>query len=110
MTRTVGASYAKELIYTGRRINGNEAYRIGLVNHVVEDNATGDAAFDRALKLAEEILPQVIRLIDSSALWQIFKRMKGPLAVRLAKMSIDLGAQVDLNTALLIEQQCYAQV
>lgn len=35
---------------------------MGVVNHAVEQNAEGTAAYDRALKLAEEILPQVIIL------------------------------------------------
>lgn len=48
---------AKELIFTGRIIQGSEAYEIGLVNQVVEQNKAGDGAYHRAIELAEEILP-----------------------------------------------------
>jgi methylglutaconyl-CoA hydratase len=44
---------------------------------------------------------------------KIFKNIfhqKGPIASRLAKIAIDEGAQVEMGSALLIEQQCYAQV
>ena len=49
----VGA--AKELLYTGRRINGQEAFRLGLVNHVVAQNDTKDAAFVKSMMLARAI-------------------------------------------------------
>lgn len=55
----VGPSLAKELIFTSRRLDGWQAKENGVVNHCVEQNANGDAAYQRALKLAEEILPQV---------------------------------------------------
>ena len=39
-----------------------QAHSIGLVNHVVEQNENGDAAYLRALELAKEIVPQVLLL------------------------------------------------
>ena len=36
-----------------------EAAEIGLVNDAVEQNAAGDAAYKRAIELAEEIIPNV---------------------------------------------------
>lgn len=65
---------------------------MGLVNQVVEQNKDGDAAYQKALELAEEILPN------------------GPVGVRMAKISISRGIQVDLATGLAIEEACYAQV
>uniref|UniRef100_A0A914ENK0 Enoyl-CoA hydratase n=1 Tax=Acrobeloides nanus TaxID=290746 RepID=A0A914ENK0_9BILA len=87
LTRAVGLSRAKELIFTGRMIAGEEAARIGLVSHAVEKDA-----FGKALEIGKEILKT------------------GPIAVRLAKIAVDQGAQMDINSALTVEQQCYAQV
>jgi methylglutaconyl-CoA hydratase len=90
--RLVGVAKAKELIFTGRMIQGEEAEKIGLVNKSVKQNETSDAAYQAALELAAEIRPQ------------------GPIALRMAKLAISKGNEVDLATALNIEQMCYAQV
>lgn len=52
----VGLGHAMELLITGRSINAQEAYRIGLANEVVAEGK----AYSRALELAREIaaLPQ----------------------------------------------------
>ena len=55
-------------------------------------NESGDAAYQAALDLAREIKPN------------------GPIALRMAKTAINYGSEVDLSTALAIEQMCYAQV
>jgi methylglutaconyl-CoA hydratase len=54
LTRAVGLSRAKELIFTGRMIAGEEAARIGLVSHAVEKDA-----FGKALEIGKEILKTV---------------------------------------------------
>jgi methylglutaconyl-CoA hydratase len=59
LTRVVGPSLAKELIFTGRIIDGIQAKEIGLVNHAVPQNDNNDAAFQRSVELAKEIAPQV---------------------------------------------------
>ncbi|MEQ2218917.1 Enoyl-CoA hydratase domain-containing protein 2, mitochondrial [Xenoophorus captivus] len=60
LPRMVGITLAKELIFTGgRRVGGQTALEMGLVNKAVEQNQTGDAAYKAALTLAREILPQV---------------------------------------------------
>ncbi|XP_028941607.1 enoyl-CoA hydratase domain-containing protein 2, mitochondrial isoform X3 [Antrostomus carolinensis] len=59
LPRCVGIGLAKELIFTGRQIDGQQAFSMGLVNHTVPQNNEGDAAYQRALTLAKEILPQV---------------------------------------------------
>lgn len=92
MARAIGPAKAKELIYTARMITGTEAYDLGLLNHVVEQNEAGDAAFQRSLALAQEILKSA------------------PVAVRMAKQAINRGLDVDLNTGLQFEEACYAQV
>ena len=65
---------------------------MGLVNHFVQQNPDGDAAYQRALEVAMEITPQ------------------GPVALRMAKQAINCGSEVDLATGLQFEQACYAQV
>ena len=57
LPRLVGPAKAKELIYTGRIFNGEDAMKIGLVNQVVPQNKDGDAAYQSALSIAREILP-----------------------------------------------------
>ena len=62
LPRAIGVPRAKELIFTSRVLDGQQAYQMGVVNHAVEQNAEGTAAYERALELAEEILPQVRHL------------------------------------------------
>ncbi|KAK0397837.1 hypothetical protein QR680_002295 [Steinernema hermaphroditum] len=88
LSRAVGVSLAKEMIFTGRIINGEEAHRIGLVSHVVSN----ETSFTKALEIAKEIIP------------------RGPIAVKLAKIAIDKGSEMDINNGLIVEQQCTAQV
>lgn len=92
LPRNISVSLAKELIYTGRILDGNEAERVGLVNHAVKQNDDGDAAYRKALDIAREIVPN------------------GPIAVRVAKEAINGGIEVDLQTALAFEENCYAKV
>ncbi|XP_073488979.1 methylglutaconyl-CoA hydratase, mitochondrial isoform X1 [Aquarana catesbeiana] len=92
LPRAVGVAMAKELIFSARVLDGNEAKVIGLVSHVVEQNDEGDAAYKRALALAREFITQ------------------GPIAMRMAKLAINQGIEVDLATGLAIEEACYAQV
>ncbi|XP_055371327.1 methylglutaconyl-CoA hydratase, mitochondrial [Condylostylus longicornis] len=92
LPRIVGPSIAKELIFTSRVMNGKEAKELGVVNHVVDQNGTKDAAFQKALQIADEIVPN------------------GPVGVRMAKKAIDKGLQIDLAVGYAIEEACYAQV
>ncbi|XP_064147107.1 methylglutaconyl-CoA hydratase, mitochondrial isoform X5 [Loxodonta africana] len=91
LPRTVGMSLAKELIFSARVLDGQEAKAIGLISHVLEQNKEGDAAYKKALDLAREFLPQ------------------GPVAMRVAKLAINQGMEVDLVTGLAIEEACYTQ-
>ncbi|XP_053893166.1 enoyl-CoA hydratase domain-containing protein 2, mitochondrial isoform X2 [Malaclemys terrapin pileata] len=91
LPRCIGIGLAKELIFTGRQINGQEALSIGLVNHTVPQNDEGDAAYQRALTLAKEILPQA------------------PIAVKMGKLAINRGIEVDIASGMAIEGMCYAQ-
>lgn len=92
LPRTVGFAVAKELIFTGRRVGGEQAVNLGLVNRSVPQNQTGDAAHREALSLAREILPQA------------------PIAVRMAKVAMNRGAEVDISSGMAIEGMCYARL
>ena len=92
MPRAVGIAKAKELIFTSAIFDGDEAARIGLANYSVPQNEAGDAAYVKALEIAEKILPN------------------GPVGVKMAKIAITRGMEVDLNSGLGIEEACYAQV
>ena len=59
----MGPAVAKELIFTSRALTGQQAREYGIVNHSVEQNEAGDAAYQRSIKLAEEILPNVGHLL-----------------------------------------------
>lgn len=73
MLLITGPVMAKELILTSRVLNGTEAKAVGLVNHVT---AEGETAEQKAMKLAEEMLPN------------------GPLALRLAKVAVNKAVEV----------------
>ena len=75
MPRLVGPSVAKELIFTGRIVDGLEAYSMGLVNAAVEQNEAGDAAYDKAVELAEHIIPNVRELLRIKQRSFILSRM-----------------------------------
>ncbi|VDI77800.1 methylglutaconyl-CoA hydratase [Mytilus galloprovincialis] len=92
LTRVVGPALAKELIYTARMFDGHEAAKLGVVNHSVDQNDAGDAAYQRAVELALEITPN------------------GPVALRMAKMAISKGSDVDLTSGMGFEECGYAQV
>ena len=92
LPRLIGVPLAKELIFTGRVIDGKIAQQIGLVNRAVDQNEKGDAAYHSAMELAKEIATN------------------GPVAVRMAKLAINFGSEVDLATGLAFEETCYAQV
>jgi enoyl-CoA hydratase len=77
LARLVGKGRAKELIFTGDMIDAQEAYRIGLANKV----ATAEELLAKARKMATKIAS------------------KGPVAVRLAKESVDNGLEMDLDRA-----------
>merc|ERR1719430_2653345 len=51
LPRVIGPARARELIYTARVLKGQEAADLGLVNHCVEQNSDGDAAYQRSLQL-----------------------------------------------------------
>lgn len=85
LTRLIGEMKAKELILTARKISAYEALHCGILTKVVSKNSL----MVTSEKLANEIL------------------QNAPLAVRQAKLAIQLGAEVDIITGLEIEAKAY---
>ncbi|MFI6566737.1 enoyl-CoA hydratase/isomerase family protein [Streptomyces sp. NPDC050534] len=86
LSRLVGPSKAKDLIFTGRMVKAAEALTLGLVDRVVPAEEVYTAAHEWAAKLAQ-----------------------GPaIALRAAKESIDTGLETDIETGLAVERNWFA--
>ncbi len=86
LTRLIGESKEKDLIFTGRFVKADEALAIGLVDRVVP----AASVYDEALAWASQFAGGAA------------------YALRAAKESIDRGSEVDLETGLEIERQQFA--
>jgi len=81
LPRLVGRGKACEFVFTGDMVDANEAHRIGLVNNVVPH----DKLMEESVALAKKILE------------------KGPVAIRLAKSSINKALETGLSAGLAYE-------
>jgi enoyl-CoA hydratase len=88
LSRLLGRARAKELIFTGDLIDAAKAKEIGLVMEVVP--------LPKLLGHARAALERISR--------------KGPLAVRLAKQTIDRGADLELADGLAIEREVFGDL
>jgi enoyl-CoA hydratase len=61
LPRLIGASRSHELMLTGRRVDAEEALRIGLVADVVPDGDLADRALEAAIQISE-LAPWGVRL------------------------------------------------
>jgi enoyl-CoA hydratase len=86
LPRLIGPGLARELIYTGRMIDADEALRIGLVNRVCPDEGLMDAVQETAQVMAA----------------------KGRIALRAAKQAVNNGLSVDLASGLAMENDAFA--
>ncbi|MFH1991215.1 MAG: enoyl-CoA hydratase-related protein [Pseudomonadota bacterium] len=86
LPRLVGKNMAKELIFTGKMISAKEAQAIGIVNTV----CSREALMDEVIKTARILA------------------LKGKVALRAAKQSINNGMNVDLATGCSIETDAFA--
>jgi len=88
LPRLVGASRAKDLVFSGRQVGADEALRIGLADRV----APAAEVLDMALGWAAELA-------------------RGALAAQaLAKRAIDAGLSAPLGDGLSLEQDCFVEV
>lgn len=86
LARLVGPSKAKDIVYTGRFVDANEALQIGLVDEVVAPDGVYEAAKKWAARFGG-----------------------GPaVALAAAKAAIDGGLDGDLNSGLRLESQVFA--
>jgi enoyl-CoA hydratase/carnithine racemase len=88
LSRLVGPSKAKDIIFTGRFVKADEALAIGLVDRLLP----AESVYDEAVAWASQFTGAA------------------SLAVRAAKESIDKGLEVDLQTGLEIERVQFAGV
>lgn len=84
-SRLVGKGKAMEMILTGGSVDGQEAYRIGLVNQVVPREKLAAAAMDMAQEIAS----------------------KAPIALKYAKEAVYKGMDVTLDQGLRLEADLY---
>ena len=81
LPRLIPPGIAAEMIFTGRSIDAQEAYRVGLINRIVP--------FDKLMPTALEIAQAVCQ--------------NGPLAVRTAKECMVRGMNMGLDEGLKLE-------
>lgn len=86
LQRYVGSGQAKEIIYTGRKINAAEAQRLGLVNRVF---ASKQEMLDAAAKSLAEVAG------------------KSPVAVALSKVAINASVGLTTKGGLEIEKAAF---
>jgi len=88
LTRLIGRTKAKELVFTGRMIDAKTAEQLGIVNMVVPADKFRETVRQFALELAS----------------------KAPVAIRVAKALINKGADISLDSALALEREGFAVV
>ena len=88
LARLVGPARAKDLIFSGRTVDASEAYRIGLVDRVVEDS--------------EDVVTEAVEWAGTFA--------GGPTeALAIAKKAIDMGLEGSLHDGLVLESDLFVR-
>ena len=85
LPRLIGIAKAKELLFMGDAVDGEEACRIGLVNKVVAKDA----------------------LLEEAKIWARRLALKPKVALGLLKKTINNGINMDLQSALNYENDCF---
>ncbi|WP_409968297.1 enoyl-CoA hydratase-related protein [Bengtsoniella intestinalis] len=86
LPRRVGTAVAKELLFSGKMIAAAEAKEIGLVNHVYAPEALMDSAMDMAKSFTKN----------------------APIAVKFTKNCVERGMQMDMDSAIALENELYS--
>ena len=86
LPRLIGSNRAKEMIFTGKMINAEEAEKIGLVNRIYSP----ESLIENVLKTAQTI------------------SAKGKVALRAAKQTVNAGIETDLSTGCRMEIDAFA--
>ena len=86
LPRVVGAAKAKEMIWTAARIDADEAYRIGLCERLVDDDALDAEAGALAAAIAAQ----------------------PPVAVQGAKRAVEAAGRVSVAEGLVVEAEAQA--
>jgi enoyl-CoA hydratase len=87
LAKLIGQGYAKEMIYTGKVIRADEALRIGLVNSIYEPQDLMPAALEMAQKMIA----------------------MAPVAVSLAKQSINENYDLDVDASIELENRLFGK-
>jgi enoyl-CoA hydratase len=86
LSRLIGKARAKELIMTGKIIGAQEAFQLGIVNRVLPQASLMEEAKKVAVQIAAN----------------------GGIALRLAKMAINAGFNMDLAEACSLESYAFS--
>ncbi|MBP1760669.1 MAG: Enoyl-CoA hydratase/isomerase [Firmicutes bacterium] len=87
LARLIGTGRAKELVFSGEIFNAARAYEMGLVNRVVPH----EQLMEESMKLARTIAA------------------RPPRALEWAKIAVDRGWDMDLDTGLQLELELFAE-
>lgn len=88
LTRLIGPTKTKEMVFTGKMIDAKTAEQLGIINMVVPADKFRETVHAFALDLAQ----------------------KAPIAIRIAKALINKGAEIGIDSALALEREGFGVV